>query len=169
MKQPYLLCGKIINTHGVRGVLKVDNFCDSPSAFAALPNVYIKAKDGTMQSYPVVTASAHGRFLLVSLKGIDTLELAVPLKGTELFAKREDIPLEEGGYFLADLIGLPVIDVHTDKVYGRIKSLDEAPASLLYVIETEKGDVLFPAVSAFVKRVDTECGVYVEAIEGFFS
>ena len=169
MKQPYLLCGRIINTHGVRGVLKVDNLCDSPSAFASLPSVYMKTKSGDMQAYPVIAASAHGRFLLVTLKGVDSLELAIPLKGSELFAKREDIPLDADGYFLADLIGLPVIDVHSGKVYGSIKELNEAPASLVYVIETASGDVLFPAVPAFVKRVDTECGVYVEVIEGFFS
>ncbi len=169
MKQPYLLCGKIINTHGVRGVLKVENLCDSPAAFASLPNVYTRTKSGDMQAYPVIASSAHGRFLLVTLKGVDSLELAIPMKGTEIFAKREDIPLEDGGYFLADLIGLPVIDVHEGTVYGRIKAVDEAPSSLLYVIETEKGDVLFPAVSAFVKKVDTDTGVYIEAIEGFFS
>ena len=166
MKQPYLLCGKIINTHGVRGVLKVDNLCDSPSAFAALPNVYIKAKDGTMQSYPVVTASAHGRFLLVSLKGIDTLELAVPLKGTELFAKREDIPLEEGGYFLADLIGLPVIDADTQKVYGTLSEIINRGASDIYVVKTEDGERMIPAVAEFVDHVDIEKGIFVRPISG---
>ena len=169
MKQPYLLCAKVLNTHGVRGMLKLELYCDSCEAFAALPCVYTKGKNGVMHACDLRSAAPHGRFVLAALEGIDSLDAALPLKGKELYAKREDIRKDANDYFLADLIGLAVIDEASGKVYGHIKEVNEAPASLLYVIETEHGDVLFPAVPAFVRRVDTESGVYIHAIEGFFS
>ncbi len=168
MKSPYLLCAQVLNTHGVRGVLKVDCLCDSPAVLAALPFVYTE-KNGSHTPHKVVGAAPHGRFVLLTLEDIASLEAAVLLKGCPLFAARGDVPCDEHHVFTADIIGLPVVDADSGRLYGHVKDIEEAPASNLYIIKTPSGDVLLPAVPQFIKEIDTERGVFIRPIEGFFN
>ena len=168
MKQPYLECGKIINTHGVRGGLKVESYCDSPRVLASLPQLFLH-KNGNYAAYKVAKASVGAGRVLLYLEGIDDLDSAMLLKGKTLYAKREDLPLAEGAHFIADLYGLPVIDADTGRVYGEILSVDDMPSSEMYTVKTKKGtEVLFPAIPEFVVRVDVDAGVYIRPIPGFF-
>ena len=97
------------------------------------------------------------------------MDKAIALKGTMLYASREDFELEEGDYFIADLLGLPVIDNIDGKVYGKIKDVINRGASDIYVITTPTGERMMPVVDEFVKRVDTESGIYVEVIPGLLT
>ena len=168
MKNKYLECGKIINIHGVRGALKIEPWCDSPEVAASLSKIYFSEKDGSYTEAKVKKASAAGRFVLMTLEGIETPEAAREYKGRVFFADREDIPLEEGDFFLADIIGLPVYDADSGKQYGKIKDADFSRHTPLYTIETESGDVLYPAIPEFVKEIDLETGVKICPISGFF-
>ena len=168
MKQPYLECGKIINTHGVRGGLKVESYCDSPEVLASLPQLFLK-RNGIYEAKRITKASTGAGRVLLYLTGIDTLDDAMLLKGKTVYALREDLPLAEGAHFIADLYGLPVIDADTGRVYGEILSVDDMPSSEMYTIKTPSGkSVLFPAIPEFVVRVDTDAGVYIRPIPGFF-
>ena len=169
MKQPYLECGKIINTHGVKGTLKLESYCDSPRVLAKLSRVFFKTANGNYTERKVRSATVAKGFVLASLEGIDTLEDAVLYKGKTVFAFREDIPLKAGAYFVADLIGLPVLDAESGRVYGSITAVDAMPSGDMYTIKTPSGtEVLFPAVAEFLSRIDTESGVYITPIAGFF-
>ena len=106
--------------------------------------------------------------VLLNFEGIDTFEAANSLRGEIVYAKREDIPLEEGACFIADMLGLPVIDANTGKVYGKLKNVNDAASGQLYEISTENGIVLLPAVPDFVKEVDLEKGIFITPIPGFF-
>ena len=168
MKQPYLECGKIINTHGVRGGIKVESYCDTPQVLASLPQLFLK-KNGIYEAHKVMRASVGAGRVLVFLADVDTLDDAILLKGKTLYAKREDLPLPEGAHFIADLIGLPLIDADTNREYGRITAVDDMPSSEMYTVKTPTGsEVLFPAISEFVVRVDVDTGVYIRPIPGFF-
>ena len=169
MKQPYLECGKIINTHGVKGVLKLESYCDSPRVLANLSRVFFKTASGNYTERRVRSASVAKGFVLASLEGIDTLEDAVLYKEKTVYALREDIPLKNGAYFVADLIGLPVVDAESGKRYGTVLSVDAMPSGDMYTVKTPSGkEVLFPAVKEFLSRVDLDTGVYIKPIEGFF-
>lgn len=169
MKQHYLLCGKVINTHGVRGALKVDHYCDDTEIFTAIKTLYFK-KGEEYTAYPVRRAVRFGRMVLLELEGIESLERAVDFKNRELFARREDIPVDENAVFLSDLIGLPVTDANTGCVYGTVADVQESPAANLFVVKTEEGrEVLLPDVPAFIQRADAEEGLFITPIEGFFS
>ena len=168
MKQPYLECGKIINTHGVRGGLKVESYCDTPAVLASLPQLFLK-KNGIYEAKRNVKASVGAGRVLLFLEGIETLDDALLLKGKTLYARREDLPLAEGAHFIADLYGLPVIDADTGRIYGEILSVEDMPSSEMYTVKTKGGkEVLFPAIPEFVVRVDTDTGVYIRPIPGFF-
>ena len=168
MKQPYLECGKIINTHGVRGGLKVESYCDTPEVLASLPELFF-LKNGNYEARKVEKASVGAGRVLLYLSGVETLDDALLLKGKTVFAKREQLPLAEGAHFVADLYGLPAIDADTGRVYGEITAVEDMPSSEMYTIKTAAGrEVLFPAIAEFVDRVDTDTGVYIRPIPGFF-
>lgn len=168
MKQPYLECGKIINTHGVRGGIKVESYCDTPNVLASLPQLFLK-KNGIYEAHKVKKASVGAGRVLVFLQDVETLDQAILLKGKTLYAKREDLPLPEGAHFIADLLGLSLIDADTSRVYGEITAVEDMPSSRMYTVKTADGkEILFPAIPAFVTHVDVDMGVYVRPIPGFF-
>ena len=168
MKNQYLECGRLINTHGVRGVMKLEPWCDSPKVAASLRRIYIQSKDGTYREMKVKSASVAAGLVLISFEGVDDLDTARLYKGKVVFADRDDIPTKEGDFFIADIIGLPVYDIDTNKCYGTLTDADMGRKTPLYTIRTEKGDVLFPAIPEFVKEVDTDRGVFIRPISGFF-
>ena len=163
----YLECGKIANTHGVRGAVLIESYCDSPSVLAGLKCVYTE-KGGVYLPIRVLSASVYKGRVMATLEGIATLEDAAACKGTLLYAARADLPLSKGAYFLEDLIGLPVFEITDGRKYGVLKEVIESPASNLYAVEGEHGVSLIPAVPAFIKKIDLETGIYIAAIEGMF-
>ncbi len=167
-KKQYLECGIIINTHGVRGDVKIESLCDSPEVLASLERVFV-LENGSYREIEVLHASVFKQFVLATLEGIDDMDKAAAMKGTTLFASRDDFILDEGDYFIVDLIGLPVIDNVDGKVYGKIKDVINRGASDIYVVNTPAGERMMPVVDEFVKRVDLDSGVYVEVIPGLLS
>ena len=164
-KKKYLECALIINTHGVRGDVKLESLCDSPAVLAGLKRVFFK--EGTAyREVKVLHASVFKSFVLASLEGIDDMDKAMAQKGKTLYAAREDFELEEGDYFIVDLIGLDVIDNISGKVYGKVTDVINRGASDIYVIQTPNGERMMPAVKEFVDRVDIEKGVFVRPIPG---
>lgn len=152
MKQPLLEAGRILNTHGVRGELKVDPWLDDPAVFSCLKRVEV---NGT--SYAVRSARVQGRFALVTLEGIDSIDDAIPLKGRVALAPREDIPIAPGTHFVADLIGLDAVDAETGKIFGKVVEIHEFPAQDVYEVLGEKRWML-PDVPEYVEGIDEEAG-----------
>lgn len=167
-KKQYLECGIIINTHGVHGDVKLESLCDSPEVLANLERVFV-LEGGKYRAIEIKRASVFKQFVLATLDGIDDMDKAAAMKGTTLYASRDDFELGDGDYFIADLLGLPVIDNVDGKVYGKIKDVINRGASDIYVISTPAGERMMPVVDEFVKRVDTESGVYVEVIPGLLT
>lgn len=163
--QKYLECGNITNTHGINGAVKVLNQCDTPETLASLENVYIEQL-GVYRKLTVLSASVYKETVIFTFEGIDSIEKAARLKGKTLFADREDFDLDEGEYFLADIIGLDVIDAVSGKKYGTVESVNTNSAQLIYEVRTEDGIRLLPAVDAFIKRVVLEEGIYVTPVSG---
>lgn len=167
MKKKFLECGKICSPHGVRGVVKVEPWCDSVSVLTNLKEVYF-LKDGTYEPVAVLGASSAGQTALLTLEGIDSREVAQGLKNTVIYAKREDIPVPKGRVLIADMIGLKVIDADTGRVYGTLAEVTDGVRHQIYTVRTAKGEVLFPAVKEFLEEIDTERGVFIRPIPGFF-
>ena len=169
MKKEYLECGKVLGAHGVRGVMKLDSWCDSPKILAAQKRVFLAEKDGSYKEVRVESASVSGAVILMSLEGFDSREAAQAMKNTILFLKREDIPLKRGAVLLADIIGLPVIDIETGAKLGEVKDITDSVASRLYVIYANDGkEVLIPDIKEFIKEIKPEEGVFIRTIPGFF-
>lgn len=164
--EKYLEAGKIVNTHGVRGDLKVECRCDDQETFASLETLYLK-KGGEYIPYRCTKNQPMKHLMLVHLESVDTVEEAVLLKNRSLYADREDFDLPEGSYFIADLIGTPVYDEHTGECYGKLTDVTNHGASDIYEItRPDQTKALIPAVPAFVSRVLPGEGIYLTPIEG---
>ena len=168
-RKKYLECGIIINTHGERGNVKLESLCDSPEVLADLSRVFVK-EGNSYREIKVLHTSIFKSFVLADLEGINDMDAAAAMKGTTLYADREDFELEEGDYFIADLIGLDVVDVDDGAKYGIVKDVINRGSADIYVVKTDDGERMMPAVEEFVKNVDIDNGkVYVKPIPGLFN
>lgn len=163
----YLECGKIANTHGVRGAVLIESWCDSPEILANLKSVYTE-NNGEFMPVKIEKSSVYKGRVLAELSGVDALEKAAALKNTVVFAKREDLPIKEGDFFVQDLIGLSVYEIGTNEKYGILTDVISGAASDLYEVQNERGKFLVPVVAEFVKEISLDRGIFIKAIEGMF-
>lgn len=167
MKKQYLECGKIINTHGVKGDVKLESYCDTPRVLSSLKRVFIP-KGTKMVEHKVTRGSVFREFVIMHLDDVNDMDAAMLLRNTVVYADRGDFSLRKGDYFIEDIIGLDVVDVATGKKYGTLSEVINRGASDIYVISTLDGEKMIPAVAEFVKKVDPDAGIFVSPIEGMF-
>ncbi len=162
MKQ-YLEAGKIVNTHGIRGEVKIDPWTDSPGVFTSLKRIYIDGREVAVRSSYV-----HGRMVIASLDGVDGIDGAIALKNKIVMLDRADLSLPAGTFFVQDIIGLNAIDDATGEKFGIIKDVIPMPSGNVYEIAGADGrDILVPAVSDFIISTDLNAGtVRIRLIEG---
>lgn len=161
MKKAFLEGGQIVNTHGIKGEVKLISWCDSPEVLAAVPTYYI---DGA--AVKVRTARVHQGNVLALLEGVEDVNAAMPLKGKTVLLRREDLPRPEGGYFLADLLGLDVVDAVSGEKLGELADILFPSAQSVYVVRGQR-ELMIPAVPEFIEDVDVDGGVMrVRLIEG---
>ncbi len=165
MKKTYLECGKIINTHGCQGGVKLEAWCNTPADLAALERLFVAEKGG-YREIKVLRASVFKQFVIAELEGIADMDAAIALKNTIVYAAREDFDLGEGEYFICDLVGLEVIDADNGRVYGTLLETVNRGASDIYVVNTDSGERMIPAVPEFIDRIEIDRGIFVRPIPG---
>ena len=152
-QKPFLEAGQIVGTHGVRGEVRVQPWCDSPQQFAGFKRLFwdIEGKQ------PVkLRARPHKNMALALIEGIDTVEAAQVLRGRMLYVDRRDIKLPKGHHLVQDLIGLTVVDADTGVTYGTLTDVSQTGANAVYHMQTDKGEVLIPAIPSVVISIDTK-------------
>lgn len=167
MQNKYIECGKIINTHGCHGGLKLESWCDSPEVLADFNRIFIK-NGANFIEYKVNKSAIFKQFVLFDLAGISDMDAALALKGTVVYADRGDFCLDEGEYFIADIIGCEVRDADSDALLGKLSEIINRGAQDIYVVKTKNGDVMIPVVDEFVIKVEVGRAVYVRPIPGMF-
>ncbi len=159
-KQQYIEAGRIVNTHGVAGEVKIEVWLDSPQFMKKCGRIFV---DGV--PLKIISAREHKGFLLAKLDGVNDVNAAMRLKGREVRIDRSDAPLPRGAYFLQDIIGAAVADEAGNAV-GTLEEIIETPASRIYVVRGER-EHMIPAVPEFVLAADAERGIVtVHLIEG---
>ena len=163
----YLEIGQIVNTFGIKGMVKIKPFTDDINRFDKLKKIYIKNKDGKKE-YQIQEVKYHKNMVLMKLEGIDTPEQADLLRQSYLLVNRDDEePLEEGVYYIVDLIGL---EVYTDEgvLLGNVDDIFNTGSNDIYVVKDGKGkQILLPGIPDVIKDVDLEKGkITVHLIPG---
>ena len=165
--QKRLEIGQIINTFGIKGEVKVFPLTDDIKRFDDLETVYVKNKKES-QLYNIESIKYHKNMVLIKVEGINNVESAETLRNAFLEIDRKDaIPLEEGTYFIADLIGL---EVYSDegKLIGKVDDIYNTGANDIYVVKDDLGkQTLLPGIKDVIKNVDLEKGqIIVHLIPG---
>ena len=156
----FIEAGRIVNTHGVQGEVKIEVWLDSAKFMKRFKRLSIDGKDFETES-----GREHKGFFSAKLKGIDDINAAMPLKGRKVLVYRGDAGLPEGRYFVQDILGARVQDEDGNEI-GTLTDVMETPASLVYTVQGET-EHLIPAVPEFIRNVDTENGIVtVRLIEG---
>ena len=162
MKKQFLEIGKIVATQGIRGEVRAQYYCDSAEVLCDFDTLYFdkgKTQINVTRAYP------HKNIVVMKIEGIDTIEQAQPIIGKILYMDREDAELEEGLYFIQDIIGAKVIDEKRGEI-GKLVDVMETPASNIYVVKGET-EHLIPAVPEFIMSTDADAGIInVRLIEG---
>lgn len=161
MKKQFLEGGQIVNTHGIRGEVKLVSWCDTPEVLAAISTYYI---DGA--AVKVRAARVHQGNVLALLEGADDVNAAMKLKGRTVLLRREDLPPPAGGYFLADLLGADVLDADSGEKLGVLTDVLFPSSQKVYVVKGER-ELMVPAVDAFIAETNIEGGfIRVRLIDG---
>ena len=156
----FLECGRIVNTHGIHGEVKIVPWADSPEFLCSLPTLYIDEKP-----YAVRSARPHKGSVLALLEGVDDVNAAMLLKNKVVWLARTDVALEEGAFFLADLIGLRVVD-ETGAELGVLSEVLSPSIQQIYVVKGQR-EIMIPAVPEFILETNVPEGyVKVHLIEG---
>ena len=152
----YFELGQIVNTFGIKGMVKIKPFTENVEQFEELEKIYIKNKNGKKE-YQIEEVKYHKGMVLIKFKGIENPEDADLLRGSYVLIDRKDAkPLEEGTYYIVDLLGL---EVYTDEgiLLGNVDDIFNTGSNDVYVIKDGLGkQVLLPGIPDVIKNVDLE-------------
>lgn len=167
MVKKFLEGGKIVGTHGVRGEMRVECWCDSPQFLAQFKTLYFDEGNEKIK----VKSRAHKNMVLMKMPGVDTIEQADTLRGKIVYIKRSDIKLEEGVNFVQDMIGLEVVDSKSGKVYGKVTDVLHTGSNDVYEMKDEENKAFYiPAIPDVIDEVDIDGGVLkITPMKGLFS
>ena len=159
-KEPYLEAGKILNTFGVRGEVKLDPWCDSAEFLKPLKTLYI---DGAPRA--VASSRVHKGMLIIRCADVEDVNGAMRLKNKIVYFARSDVHLPKGRHFVADLLGAVVVDEQGAEI-GKLTEVLDMPAGQVYVVQGETEHTI-PAVPEFILEIDADGKVIrVHLIEG---
>ena len=160
-KKPLIEAGRIVNTHGVRGEVRIEVWLDSPQFLKRFKRLVLDSGE----EVKVLEARSHKGFVIARLEGAEDVNTAMCLKGKTVFVRREDAALPKGAFFLQDILGARVVDEEGREI-GVLTEILETPASAVYVVKGET-EHLIPAVPEFIKSTDADTGLLtVHLIEG---
>ncbi len=166
MKKQFLDTGKIVGTHGIRGEVRIEPWCDNPQFLCGFDRLYL---DENGRDFIEVKSRPHKNIVLSKIKGIDTIEQAERMRGKLVYINRDDIELEDGANFVQDLIGLEVRDVETDEFYGVLTDVLRTGANDVYEISQNGKKYLAPVIDDVVKEINIDLGyVKISPMKGIF-
>ena len=166
MKKQFLEAGKIVNTHGIKGEVKIMPYCDSPELFCEFDRFFM-GRD--FNEINVERSRVQKNMVIAKLEGVNTPEDAEKLRNKMLYMHRDDLELDEGTFFIQDLIGMTVKNADNGRVYGVIDDVLQTGANDVYSIKGENKTYLIPAIADVIAETDLENDIMlIHELEGLF-
>lgn len=164
MKGNLLEAGKIVNTHSLKGEVRIYPYCDSAEFLCELDHLYI---DG--EKIKIVSSRVHKGQALVKFKGINDINEAEPLIGKVVYFNKNEVKLEEGQYFIDDINGLEVYDADTNEYYGKVVNVIITGANDVFEVKNENRMLLIPKIDDVIKEIDLKNKkILITPIKGLF-
>lgn len=166
MKQ-FLEVGKLNNTHGIKGELKMQLWCDDINYLKQFKTLYFD--DNGQKSVNVLSVRPQKNLAIIKLKGIDTIEQAGEIKGKILYCNRDDATIDEEVNYIADLIGCRIVDIDSGKEYGKVVDVLNYGSCDIYDTVSSGKHILIPATPDIVKEINTQYQIIkIKAMKGLF-
>ena len=165
--EEYFEIGQIVNTSGLKGEIKIKPFTDDIKKFNNLKTIYVSIKK-ELKEFEIEHVRFSKNMVFLKLKGIDTIEEAENYRNLYLKIKRDkDEKLEEGVYYVVDLIGCTVYTDDNQEL-GKLEDVFSTGSNDVYVVKDEMGkQVLLPAIKEVIKQVDIDNKkIIVHLLEG---
>ncbi len=164
--EKYFEIGQIVNTSGLKGVIKVKPFTDDINKFKKLKTIYIDLKNN-LKSFEIENVYFNKNMVFLKLKGIDTVEQAETFRNYYIKIERKDEKLEKNTYYIVDLEGCKVF-TEDQVLLGTLVEVFSTGSNDVYVVKSEDGkQILLPAIKDVIKQVDIENKkITVHLIEG---
>jgi 16S rRNA processing protein RimM len=156
----FLLAGKIVGVHGIRGFLKFESYLEE-----SLPvpgsQICLRFNQEKERAYKVISAQFRKRPILLCLEGITDRTAAESLIGSEMWMERSNLPeLEDGSYYWFEIEGLSVFDLGGNNL-GKVISILPTGSNDVYVVRNGEKEILIPAIESVIKKIDPEKGIMV--------
>ena len=160
----YIVVGKIVNTHGIRGEIKIYPYTDDIERFSNLKNVFIGQEKLSVE---ITNVKYHKNMILLKLKEFDNINEVIKFKEELVFIHEEDkVELSKDNYFIYELIDCNVFDTDGNSL-GYVKDVLQNSSNDIYVIKDKEKEYLIPAVKQFIKEVNiSEKRIVIDPIEG---
>lgn len=157
----FVFIGRIVNTHGIKGELRLlSDFEKKERVFKPNMVVFIGKE---LEQETIKTYRPHKCFDMITFEGYHDINEVLKYKGKNVYVKRNELALKENEYLYGDLPGLNVVE--NEKVLGKIKEIVYNKANILLYIEGEK-NFYIPLNEKYIKKVEVENGiVYTEGSE----
>lgn len=167
MLKEFIEVGKIVGTHGVRGALRVQPWCDSADFLVGFNYLYLTPNGDV--SFKCTRCAAQKNIILLWLDGIDTVEKASELRGKVVYVSRKDIKLDKGKYLVQDIIGCKAIDTTSGCEYGVVSDVFNTGANDIWEIKCGEKEYLIPVIDGVLDSVDIDGKtVYITPMKGIF-
>lgn len=166
MKKEYLEAGKIVNTHGIKGEVKIMPYCDSPELLCEFDSLFIGKE---LHEIVIERARVQKNMVIAKFENINTPEDAEKLRNKMLYMHRDDLELDNNVYFIQDLIGMTVKDADTGEIYGKINDVFQTGANDVYSVKNGEKTLLIPAISDVIIDTDIDAEIMtIRPLEGLF-
>jgi 16S rRNA processing protein RimM len=165
--EEYFEIGQIVNTSGLKGILKIKPFTDDIKKFSNLKTIYIKTKSG-LTEFKIEQVRYVKNMVMLKLAGIDTVEEAEKYRNLYIKILRDqEEELEEGSYYVVDILGCKV-NTDANQELGKIVDVFQTGSNDVYVVKDEQGkQILLPAIKEVIKNVDVKNKIItVHLLEG---
>ncbi len=161
----FVLIGKIVAAHGIKGAVKVVSYAQSDVFFDSHRNLWRMKPDGLFEPLEIKWCKPHKNVLRIGISNVINRSQAESMIGQQLFIDRAELPqLEEDTYYWVDLIGLEV-KTTADQLIGHIDAIIPTVGDDVYVIKRSGGaaekELLIPAVVKFIRRIDLDQGIMI--------
>ncbi len=151
MELEFITVGPIVNTHGIRGEIKLLPQGVEAELLRGCKTLYINAVPCAVEFSRV-----HKGCLLVKLVGVDDMDTALTYKNKTVTIRRKDVKLPKGVFFDQELLGITARDAETGEELGKVEEVLDYPAHKVYVVRGGGDEFLIAAVPAFLQSIDIE-------------
>ncbi len=149
-----VLVGKIVGTHGIKGLLKIYSYSGSIQSLQSAGIVFLKDKKGVLSEHVIRTVAGHAGGFILGLGDFADVNQVLPLNSSELYVKQSQLPApDEDEYYWRDLIGLTVVTDQGVKL-GTLAEIFETGSNDIYVVRSESKEYLIPAIADVITLVD---------------